>query len=167
MSKVQIRPRFRITVPMASEEILNRLRAYLEKPNSDCSGTILSDFAILRIPEEKQHFWSPRLTVAFEKEADGTLLRGLFGPRPAVWTMFASFYAFTVFAALVGAIYGLSQWQLGMDAWALWIVPTALVLLVIAYAIAYTGQKLGHDEMRMLRKILEDCLEKGSGSVVE
>jgi hypothetical protein len=147
-------------VLISPEEVLNRLRTHLEKANAECTGTILNSYAILRVHDDQQHYWSPQLTVELEEHEKGTLIRGLVGPRPAVWTLFASFYAFAIFGGLVGLIWGLSQWSLGITPFALWIVPVALFLVIIAYSIAYTGQKLGYEQMLLLRSFLDSSLEK-------
>ena len=158
MTKIEIRPRFSLVVPLSPETILNRLRTYLEKPTAECTGTILNSYAILRVHDEQQHYWSPQLTIEVEAQDNGTLIRGLLGPRPVVWTLFASFYAFAIFAGLVGLIWGLSQWSLGITPFALWIVPIAIFLITIAYAIAYTGQKLGYEQMLLLRTFLDKSI---------
>jgi hypothetical protein len=102
------------------------------------------------------------LSVEVEAQENGTLIRGLLGPRPVVWTLFASFYAFALFAGLVGLIWGLSQWSLGITPFALWIVPVAILLIIIAYGIAYTGQKLGYEQMLLLRGFLDKSIESDS-----
>ena len=100
--------------------------------------------------------------VKLEKLTPGdgdTRIVGLFAPRPAVWTLFASFYAFTIFLAFVGFSWGFSQWSLDMAPTAMWLVPLALALLAIAYGIALTGQKLGAAQMTRLRTYLETALD--------
>jgi hypothetical protein len=158
MIKIQIRPRFRLIVPYSPSDVLERLRTEIEKPDAKCAGTILTGYAIFRIHDDQQHYWSPRLTIEVSEHEHGTLVRGLFAPRPAVWTMLASFYALTIFVGLVGLIFGLSQWSLGMSPYGLWVVPLSILLLVITYTIALTGQNLGLAQMHLLRSVLDKAL---------
>lgn len=158
MSNIQIRPKFKIKHSLKPEEILDKLQEHLDKNNADCKGTILENYAILRIPTDKQHYWSPQLSIDVEQDDNGTSIKGMFGPRPSVWMMFAGFYIFSFFAAIVGLVYGFSQLTLDMTPHGFWIFIFAVILLVVAYSIAYSGQKLGHDQMVLLRSFLEKSL---------
>jgi len=162
--KVRIRPKFELNTSSSLEEIVNILREKLSNPNALCTGTILNNgYFILRIPDDQSHFWSPRLTIELEKQDDNsTLVRGLFGPHPAVWMLFAGFYLFFIFVGLVGLFYGLAQWSLKMPPSALWGVPISLVLIGISYGIALIGQNLGLEQMHQLRSFLERSLNSSS-----
>ncbi len=160
MSKIRIRPRFKAEVSQSSEEIIATLRKLIDDPAEKIDGTTLPNYSVLRIPVEEQHYWSPELSISLEETANGTtIVRGLFGPRPVVWTLFASFYAFTAFALLIGILVGYPQWSLGQTPWALWLIPVALILFGSAYAVALTGQKLGHGQMHHLKEIITKALQ--------
>lgn len=158
MPKISIRPRFKIEVPMKIDEIVSAIRHRIDDPSEKIAGTVLPEYAVLKIPIEDQHYWSPELSLSLEETENGTIVRGLFGPRPVVWTLFASFYAFTAFALLIGIFVGYPQWSLGQTPYALWLIPVALILFGSAYAVALSGQKLGQKEMLHLRNILSDIL---------
>ena len=160
MSGVRIRPRFDLTSPLSGEEVLDRLRAHCRRDPS-CTGTILNGYAILGIPEADRHYWTPRLTIELASDDDGaTRIIGLFAPRPAVWTLFAAFYGFAMFLGFVGFSWGFSQWTLDMPATAMWLVPLSILLLLGAYGIALTGQRLGAEQMTRLRGYLETALNR-------
>ena len=160
MTKIAIRPRFRMKSHLSAEEIQARMDAALKAPQAPCEGTLLNHYAILRIPQEQQHYWSPRLSIEFY-EADGeTEISGLFSPRAAVWTLFASFYALTIFVGFVGLIWGLVQWQLNLTPHALWLVPISMFFLAVAYASAMAGQRLGGEQMETLRDFFQQSIAK-------
>jgi hypothetical protein len=47
----------------------------------------------IRIPKSRYHFWSPELHLEVQEETYGCLLlKGLFGYKPAVWTIFVFFH---------------------------------------------------------------------------
>jgi len=159
MAPISLRPRFRTIVPLTLEELTNRLHIELEKQEAPFDGKVLKEFAVLRILAKDQHYWSPELSLQLEQQEQGTLIRGLFGPRPGVWTMFAGFYTFTIFLSLIALLYGLSQWSLGMEPYGLWMLPIPLVLLISAYVTALIGQRLGHEQMQELHQFLDQTLE--------
>ncbi len=153
---MKIRPRFRELSNRSPEAILNALRQALSTTNKPIEGTTLDDYFILRIADPENHFWSPRLTVHVDPAEGGSELRGLFAPAPAVWTMFAGLYAVSIFAVLIGLIWGGSQWQLDMYPSGFWIAGIGGILLITSYAIAFAGQKLGHSQIVMMKNFLDD-----------
>jgi hypothetical protein len=158
MSPISLRPRFRIVAPLSLEELTSRLHLELEKQEAPFDGKVFKEFAVLSIFAKDQHYWSPELSLQLEQQDQGTLIRGLFGPRPAVWTMFAGFYTFTFFLSLIALLYGLSQWSLDMEPYGLWLLPIPLALLISAYITALVGQRLGHEQMQELRHFLDQML---------
>ncbi len=82
----------------------------------------------------------------------------MFGPKPAIWTMFASFKALTVFIFIIGIMFGMSQLFLGQKPSGLIATLVSLILFFSAYYMAKTGQKMGKDQMQVLRKFLDDSL---------
>ncbi|KAA3660053.1 MAG: hypothetical protein DWQ10_07530 [Calditrichaeota bacterium] len=157
---MRVRPRFRKTVSLPAKEVLSQLKQKLQHQDSPCTGTFLERFAILRIPPQHQHLWSPELSIETEETPDGTLIRGLFSPKPPVWTFFASLYFFVIFIGVAGGFYGLIQLNLGIQPDALWAVPLSLILLGGAYATAYTGQKLSQEQMEAMQNFLEQSLNE-------
>ncbi|RMF55359.1 MAG: hypothetical protein D6748_15255 [Calditrichaeota bacterium] len=153
-----LRPKFIIETEVSGEEIQENLRQLLNDPGAPCVGTIANHYVILSIPEKDSHFWSPRLTLDFHSEKGKTRIVGLFGPRPMVWTLFAGFYLAAIFLGFVGLMWGGAQWSLGMPAHALWLVAISLVALIIAYTSALIGQKLGEEQMHVLKEFFDKSL---------
>ena len=159
MNKIQIRPRFNIEVEFSKSEIMERIKSKIIKSNGDCDGKILDHHIVLKIPQDKQQFWSPELSIEIDEHDNKSLLRCLLGPKSTVWTLFATFYGFSVFIGLIGLVLGLSQWSIGMKPYGLWLVPLSLVLIALAYFIALSGQKLAYKEMIFLREFLNSSLD--------
>lgn len=159
MNKVEIRPRFTLSVPYGKQEVIRRLKNELLDPGSECRGNFVKPVVVIGVRDEDQHFWSPELGLEFEEGEGETVIRCVLGPRSVVWTMFAAFYGFAVLLGVAGLILGLCQWYLGMNAFGFWFVPVSVVLLAAAYGIALTGQKLAYDQMVMLRSCLDHAIE--------
>jgi hypothetical protein len=155
----RVRPRFHVETPYSVEDISDRINSELKKEGAACRGWVNPHYAKLFIPTVDQHYWSPHLSVSFEEEENGkTTLRGIYGPRPAVWTMFVFFYAFIGFAILILAILGTSYMSLGKSGAILWLIPVLCIIFLTLYLVSYFGQKLGHDQMVVLHHFMEECI---------
>lgn len=155
--KFNIRPRFKDQVTLTTAEIKEKIKlAFVD--DDTCVGTVIDNHVILKIPNAQQHYWSPQLTLALEALDNGSLIRGLYGPKPAVWTMFVFFYSFIGFLTMLGLIFGLSQMMLKMNPWGLWSVPVGGVLLAGLFLISKIGQRLGQEQMHQLKEFLEKII---------
>lgn len=152
----EIRPRFKVETTQSIQDLVAKIDAKLKDENSPCKGHVYAGYAKLYIPIELQHYWSPQLTVTFETVDKKSILRGMYGPRPTVWTMFIFFYALIAFLLVIVLVIGLSYWSLGKSITILWFVPVLLGVFFSLYFVAYSGQKLGRDEMVTLHHFLED-----------
>jgi hypothetical protein len=124
-----------------------------------CTGLSVGNHAELFVPETERHLWSPWLSVTAEPDRDdGCLLRGRFGPHPAVWTLYM-FCAFALgFGLLVGASWGYAQWAMGVTPRALYSIPLVLALSAALYGVSLVGQRLGREQMVSLRTTLGDLI---------
>lgn len=161
MNKVRIRPRYTFTVPIKKEEVLSKLRQSLRNMPSGLEGKFVKPLVVISISEENRHFWSPELSLDIEGKEEETEVRCTLGPRSSLWTMFATFYGFSILVGIAGLVLGFSQLTLGMNAYGFWLVPVSILLLASAYAIALTGQKLAYDQMLELRSFIKSSLKDG------
>ncbi|MTB50003.1 hypothetical protein [Lewinella sp. W8] len=155
-----VRPRFRVVSPLTKEDIEQRFQEALEKEDVSIIGRVNPGFISLFIPHEDQHYWSPQLNITLEHspEEGGRIIRGLYGPRPAVWTMFVFFYFFLGLATVFVTIIGLSNITLGQNPWQLWLALGLVVLLSSIYAVSRFGERLGRDQMVRLHNFTENVL---------
>ena len=155
MSAPPMRPVFAVEVALPPDELMSRIRQRLSDPSSRCRGGTVDNHAELFVSEDEAHFWSPWLSISVEaSESGGSLVRGRFGPRPHVWTGFMFAYFSLGTATVFGAIWGLSQWSLGMAPDLLWSVPAGLLACALVYVASLVGQRMGADQMRELRETL-------------
>ncbi len=148
----QIRPRFRLTTTEKAAAIADKLRTGLRSENATCMGEAHSSYALLRIPNKDVHYWSPQLHVTFEETEEGTIVRGLYGPKPTVWTMFVFFYAIVGFAVLILSIVGYSHYKINGSIGLLWLIPVLVLLFFTLYAVAYLGKKKGYAHSEVLHR---------------
>ena len=152
----RVRPRFKVETSYTVEELVAKIKMGLEKKNAPCQGKVQAGYVNLQLPQKEQHYWSPQLTVTCEETENGSMLRGLYGPRPAVWTMFIFFYSVIGFATMIIAMIGLSNITLGKSGVILWLVPVLVVAFLSLYLVAYYGKKMGHDQMVVLQKFMQE-----------
>ena len=88
----RIRPRVRFESELNSEQFLEVIKERLSITSDKFEGQILPGYATFYPLQKDQHFWSPQLTLSIEETESGSLIRGLYGPKPSVWTMFMFFY---------------------------------------------------------------------------
>jgi hypothetical protein len=153
----QIRPRFKILTELSPEEIAEKLTLGLSREACPCIGKVSKSYGTLKVPKVEQHYWSPQLNLTIEKTEEGTLVRGLYGPRPTVWSMFVFFYAVIAFAALIVGIIGLSMMTLDKSSAILWLVPVLALIFLSLYHVAYIGKKKGYDQSETIHRFFEEC----------
>lgn len=157
---MQIRPRFKMIVPEKPDLLLRRFADRLAGEEIACRGSVVQHHVILRMPVSEQRYWTPNLSLEFEDHPKGTLIRGLFGPRPAVWTMLMFFYSGVGFFTLMGTLLGISQWILKMPPSGLWAFPAGLLLSSTIYLVSKSGQRLSRNQMHHLYRCFLETVRK-------
>ncbi len=154
----RIRPRIRFETELTPEKLHRIIKERLAATEVKCEGQVLPGFATIYPKQEDQHYWSPQLTIHFEKTEMGSLVRGLYGPKPSVWTMFMFFYSFIGFVTMIAAMVSLSYWSLGQESIIFWSVPILILIFLSLFLVAYLGQKFGHQQIISIHRFLEECV---------
>jgi hypothetical protein len=161
---MEIRPRWSRDLAIEKATIISEFIQQLDKVE-EVIASVWEHHIILKIPREKQHFWSPQMTVSFEDLENGfTRVRGLCGPKPSVWMMFIFFYFLLGFIGMMVMIMGFSQMSLGLSHGILCLLPAIAFLILMVFLTAKMGQRLARDEMELLfdfcRKVIMPIEEK-------
>jgi len=156
-----LRPRFKFEVNHNNQSLLS---LFEDKSNtqSDFIVTRVDDHVFIKIPKKKQHFWSPQLHLEINEdynETDKSMIYGLFGPNPTVWTMFM-FFHFKVAGLFIGfAIWAYVNWSLESNyAIQLFITLLMIVIWFILYFSGSIGKKTGMKQMHELHHFMRDTL---------
>ena len=115
------------------------------------------------------HYWSPQLHFRIEDDefAPGqTILAGLIGPKPKVWTMFVFIYAFFGTTGFFISMYGFSKWMLGEFSPFVWALPITFVFMLSAYLARRWGESLGHDQVEVLKQFVRDVVNNQKGEII-
>lgn len=162
---MRVRPRYKRITSLPSRQVIDLILEGLIAKKG-VAGSTLDNHAYLQIPKEDQHYWSPEFNVTIEKRDDGgSLVRGVVGPKPKVWTMFMFLYSAVVVLFLLGVSMGVSQWMLGMDAPVLWSIPACVGLWILILVAAKFGQYQGKEQMEKLWHFLDEAIDKGEESI--
>jgi hypothetical protein len=125
-------------------------------------GSVAADRFELYVPSDRQHLWSPQLSVIVLPteggRADGARLRGWFGPHPHVWALYVAMGAATAFGTLVALSFAYAQWVMGQAPSALWALPSSLLAWAALYSIALLARRWGAEQVEELRTFLESGL---------
>lgn len=162
-----VRPRFQLLLAADPEAVARGVRLALKAPDAPCGGKVEARHITLHPLQAEQHYWSPQLSLTLEETPEGTLVRGLYGPRPTVWTLFVFFYALIGFAALVVGVVGASFLTLGHSGAILWALPVLVLAFLSLYLVAFFGKRTGRDQMITLHHFLEGCFDISIGTEQE
>jgi len=159
MSSFGFRPHFSEILDLELEEAQAKIIGEVEGGDDRCEVKTFPGFITLRIPELDRHFWSPRLTLHFDRTEEGkTRLEGIYGPNANVWSLFLYSYLITGSLALFSGILGHVQWKLDRPAWGLWVFGAMLAAMAGLYLLAQFGQKLGAAQTFRLHRIYESAM---------
>lgn len=157
---VVLRPRFKFNVNHDNEALLALFESK-RKTQKDYIVSRVDDHVFIKMPKQKQHFWSPQLHLEINKnESDqSSTIYGLFGPSPTVWTMFM-FLHFVVIGLFIGfGIWAYTNWTLGNDyTIQLFITLLMVVIWFVLYFGGSIGKKSGMAEMHLLHHFMRDTL---------
>ena len=156
-----IRPRFKLVVNLPPEQVMTRVRGMIAEKPDGISGRVVQHHVILDIVGEDVHFWSPQLNFrveALDDDPSKTLVAGLIGPRPAVWTLFMFIYFSIALAGFVLSSIGLSRWMLGDASRLVWAFPLALLFALTARQVGKYGERLAADQVNRLKHFVREAI---------
>ena len=158
----QIRPRFEVSSDYEVAELETIMRQALKSEDAPCEGKVRYGYVSLFPSEEDIHYWSPHLSVTIEEHPTqkGSLIRGLYGPAPAVWTMFVFVYAIIALAIVIALVIGFANMSIDESTAILWAVPLLILLLGSMYLVSSIGQKKGHNQIEDIHHYFESLIEQ-------
>ena len=116
LNKIVLKPRFKIEIDEDKELIIGKFKNKFAQGGSQFSGKIVDHHVIIDVNQKEQHFWSPQLHVEIEEnEENTTLVKGLFGPKPTVWSLFMFIHFGVAVAFIVFLVIAYTHWSLEQD----------------------------------------------------
>ncbi|HEY9170565.1 MAG TPA: GTP-binding protein [Lutibacter sp.] len=159
-SELHLRPRFKLNIDESQEKLLSKFQSNVKNTNCNYCVKVTDGHIVIDFPEKENHFWSPQLNIEIEKvEENKSIVKGLFGPKPQVWTFFM-FIHFVMAIAFIGfSIMAYVKWTLKSDyKMALIITFTLPMLWIVMYFLGSLGKKRGHQQMDELHGFMMETL---------
>lgn len=159
-----MRPTFALPLALDGVEFYRRLQ------DSTAGGApiqtvLFEDGAVVRLVE-RHEVWSPALHLHIVDTPDQPVLKGRFCPSSPVWTAFLAIYLSLACLGIASTCWGISQWMVGADPWALIGLPVCLALAGFTFGAAFIGQGLSAADMHVLRSHIEQVSGGAPSGVV-
>jgi len=141
------------------------VQTLLGKAPANIQARIIGNHVILDIVGEDVHFWSPQLNFRVERNEEvpqETVVAGLIGPRPNVWTLFMFVYFSVGIAGFFISTYGISRYMVGEFSYTIWGLPLAGLFMLTAYQAGKFGERLGADQVELLKQFVRDSVTAGA-----
>lgn len=160
-SEIFLRPRFTIACDETVSAIMDTFSFHLKKKEEKLRSKIANNHIFIDIIEEETHFWSPQLHIQVVDEEGSVKIKGLFGPKPQVWTLFM-FVHFGVATAFIGAcMMFYVKNKLGGSI----ILPVIMMILspivwFLLYFLGSIGKEKSKPQMNSLKQFVKDVLNE-------
>ena len=135
---IVLRPRFKMELHKNNETVLHHFET-AKSTQSAFIVTRLDDHVFIKFPKKEQHFWSPQLHLEInEADKNSSILHGLYGPNPTVWTMFMFFHFIIAGLFLAFGVWAYTNWALKSS----YAIQVALMLfmIIIWFALYFSGR---------------------------
>tara|TARA_R110001583_G_scaffold61520_2_gene181693 strand:+ start:779 stop:1279 length:501 start_codon:yes stop_codon:yes gene_type:complete len=154
---IVLRPRFKMELNVNNETILKTFELE-KKAQSDFIVSRIDDHVFIKFPKEKQHFWSPQLHLEInEIDKDSSLLHGLFGPNPTVWTLFMFLHFMVAGLFIAFGIWAYTNWSL-KTTYAIQL--SFMLLMVIIWIALYFAGSIGKGSSKKEMHELYDFMNR-------
>jgi hypothetical protein len=160
-NQIFLKPRFQLEMNLPATELLSKILAVVDKEEK-YKIKIVDHHIIIDVPEKESHFWSPQLHMEVEDEVDEKAkIRGLFGPKPHVWTLFMFIHFGVALAFFIFAVIAYTNHSLGNSITFPVIMLIVLpILWITLYWIGRVGKSFGQNQMDELKSFTESILRK-------
>jgi len=141
--------------------ILDRIEDLLKKSPEGIHGRIVNKHITLDIVGEEVHYWSPQLSFRVEQneeDVNSTIISGLIGPRPGVWTLFMFIYFLIAVVGFFISSFGVSRMMLGEYSHLILAFPIAILFMLTAYKVGKYGERLAEDQIEILKQFVRDAI---------
>lgn len=160
-SEVFLRPRFTLDLEKNHEKVIQKFRTVLKEKESSHPSRFSNGHIIIDVPKIEEHFWSPQLNIEIVETAENkSILKGLFGPKAQVWTLFMFIHFVVGIAFLIFAVMLYVKWSLEETI----VLPLIMVIFLpllwlLLYFLGRIGKSTGHKQMNDLHSLMTSILE--------
>ncbi|WP_339917364.1 GTP-binding protein [Yeosuana marina] len=157
---IVLRPRFKIELERDNESALKDFEDAKASQNNYIVNRI-DDHVFIKFPKHRQHFWSPQLHLEInEIDKKSSLLYGLFGPNPTVWTLFMFLHFMVAGLFIAFSIWAYTNWCL-KSSYAIQVCLMFFMVIVwfVLYFAGSIGKASSKNEMLELQQFMNEILK--------
>lgn len=161
VNKIFLRPRFSIDIKKSREDIITRFEKQKLQEKRKFLIRIVDEHIFMDIRKKDNHFWSPHLHLELvEEEQKLTKVKGLFGPKPQVWTFFM-FLHFVVATLFIGCAIWAYVGRTLEDSSIFPIIMMVVlpIVWILLYMFGRLGRDFGKSQIRQMQIFLIELLE--------
>ncbi|PIE49511.1 MAG: GTP-binding protein, partial [Flavobacteriales bacterium] len=148
LNKVLLKPRFRKKMAIGKAELLLKIKEALKKENHPYRTKLVGNHLVIDVPKLEETFWSPQLHAEVIEEHNRTIVKGIFGPKPQVWTFFMFIHFAVAVAFVVFLVMAYTQYSLKQDYKFAMIMCFAMpVIWILLYVGGQIGKKKSHKQL--------------------
>jgi len=160
LNRILLKPRFKLRYSEQKDQIIEQFKQNLSERKCRFPSKIVDHHIVIDVPPEEEHFWSPQLHVEVEEEEGSTIVKGILGPKPKIWTFFIFLHFAVAVTFFVFFVIFYSNWSLDQD----YTLSLAMCLLmpviwVLLYIFGQLGKKFGYKQMQELHSFLIEALK--------
>ncbi len=161
LNKIILKPRFKLELEVDKERVLKKFLKNLDKKDCEYSYKISGNHIFIDVPEKKAHFWSPQLNLEVVNHDKGSVLNGLFAPKPTVWTFFMFLHVIIAVCFMVFFVIAYSKWSIGVTNY--FSLGMCIVMVLLWFGLYFSGQigkVKAKDQMNELRTFITKSLKE-------
>lgn len=162
-SKTPLRIRFQYTVFATPEQLVEDFKNLKAAFKSQYRIKLLDNHVWIGAAFSEKNYYSPTLHLEFEptENTHQTLVRGLFGPEPALWTMFIFLHFVVAGIFIMFLAFAYSNWTMKQPmALDIFIMILMVVAWFLLYLFARLNRQRGLPQARAIEKLVDGVLEK-------
>lgn len=156
------RPRFKIRTRLSKEQFNNKLRKQFQLQNKVLGGYIGEEYSVIRLRKDKEKYWAPQLQIRLEEDEDNPeilWIRGIFGPKIAVWTFFMFLYILSGTVLILFGLIWFVQNRLNYESNIIYWSWVGFGVFSATYLAAHLGQLIAKDNLKVLRDFMEKVVD--------
>lgn len=160
LNRILLKPRFKLRYSDKKEDIIAQFRQNLSDEKCRFPGKVVDHHIVIDVPEGEESFWSPQLHVEVEQEEGMTIVKGILGPKPKIWTFFIFLHFAVAVTFFISFVIFYSRWSLDHDySISLMMCILMPVLWILLYFVGQLGKKFGYKQMQELHSFLLEALQ--------
>lgn len=158
MSEKNVRPRIREEVAYNAIEVKKKLTQSATEYQNQLLLSSVGNHVNINIHPQVHHFWSPQASINIEEIENGSIVRGIIGPKPNLWATFMVVYVFGIAAFFITAAIGYSYITMNKSGIMLYISPIFLLIILANYLVIITGKSLAKEQSLLIQKFISDSI---------